>query len=453
MFREKIILLSLLVSLAALAAPTETWEAPEGCPRGPAVSRGSSFDIQFGHANSFSDSRGCAVSRDRVTAAPLRILGCEPVSRSPDLLMVEAPANWNHQCFRGTPLERGEKRVFVVKASQFRFPHEEVRQQQLEDCQRERGPVMPAAGLNLTASSDSRGSPMARLINDMHAAENGQKSTQEIERYHSCWLRSPNGPRDLSRNQRSLAAYERNYRHLLTVASEQFGVPVGLLSCLCGRESRFQADVSAGPGGTGARGVCQATNANLEDVQKWRDTIPAVNEAFTGYLRRLQGQGLLERPGCATARLTKDNIVACPSLGFAAAATYLSNGYARVQDGQRRIGQRMHWQNQSLDTLVTLAASYNMGVGLTVQAMNRQSRASRSHRLLAATCEHFGAAKVQEVVGHMVGLRACLQAGTWLDHQGKPLGGECQGNPAENQRQVDALARYRANLSSVSCGR
>jgi hypothetical protein len=110
------------------------------------------------------------------------------------------------------------------------------------------------------------------------------------------------------------------------------------------------------------------------------------------------------------------------------------------------------WSANGLDTLVTLAASYNVGVGFTDKALRHAQRQSWGRKLLNSTCDKFGAAKFKEVKGHMLSLRSCMKEDSWLDHQGKPLRGECEMDELTERNQLRSLAAYEGSLPG-SCGR
>jgi hypothetical protein len=396
----------------------------ESCPEGPALSATGSFKIQFGNFVTGQGFRTCDVNDVQMAGLPLEVIGCFPFHESAKYLQVRAPQGWSHPCFQAAPDN------FIVHRSDFMLPPSQPTSRTEIPCPE----ALPQSPLSAHYYS-GRGNPIALLIQDFQASENNQKTPQEIEKYHRCLLGS-------QREQARRDAYSQSFRFQIEEASVTFGVPLGLLTCLCGRESRFQANAQSE---TGAKGLCQATDANLIDVEKWRREIPAIREAYNSYVQKLGNR--LEDRSCANAPLSKSLLVRCPSLAFAAASIYLSYGYSRIEGNTRF--RDLHWTGQGLGTLVTVAAAYNVGVPFTDRALRSASQNRRENALLLSTCERWGRSedagrsKFRELRGHMLSLRACLKQDVWLDHQGRPLGGECTPSAL-------SLANSRASMERFS---
>ena len=283
-----------------------------------------------------------------------------------------------------------------------------------------------------------RKDPIVVLINDMVASENNLKNLENVEKYHSCLLSNP-----WEKKQNEI--YKQKYRHSIQEAAHAFDVPLPLLTCLCGRESRFKNQATSH---TGVKGLCQTTGNTLKDIEKWRTTIPEVSKAWEYFVKGLGKD--LENPGCAKAKLTPETLAVCPSLGFGAAAIYLQYANSRIEKNEKF--KNVNWQARDLETLVTIAASYNVGVELTDKALDSVNKNKWQRTLLSATCQQFSKdksrakAKFKELKGHMVALRSCIQDDNWLDHHGKPLKAECTKSEAINQHQKSRLARFEASI-------
>ncbi len=368
--------------------------------------------------------RGCqTVSRVDLMGLPLEAVGCV-VEDGVQKLLVKRPEYWWQPCLPLPPPE-----TFTVYAEDFTLRPNPLASGVVADCQPAvaSGPSSVAVPTVIPDPNLLRSITMA--IQSFDAQENNLKTVAEVEKYHRCLLHS-----ERERNQQ--ATYLEQYRFMIESAAEAFNVPITLMSCLCGRESRFDAGAASH---TGVVGLCQATRANLEDVEKWRSTIPEIGAAWRTYVDRLGTR--LEDASCANAMVTRELLAKCPSLSFGAAAIYLSYANSRVGEDSFR----MHaWDDLSIQSLTAFASAYNVGVGFTAQSLEGLDRSRFAPELLRDTCGRFGAGKFRELKNHMVALRACMQGGSWLDHQGKPMGGECASTTtaaeqAQLQRFINAL--------------
>jgi hypothetical protein len=443
-----------------------TIPAQASCPVGQAASKRQAFTVVTGNLADGAPKQGCAVELDRIVYEPMEIVGCYPASDYPEFLKLKTPQGWTHKCFATPPesivvparefIVRDNKRVWPFRPGSllpFPQPLPMEKAAKAEDCPPllvpvESAPVEPVIPakekqmVNLPVTNvqyyAERKNAIVVLINDLVAAENNLKTLESVEKYHGCLLSQP-----WEKEQNKI--YKQKYRHSLQQAADSFQVPLPLLTCLCGRESRFK---KAAVSNTGVKGLCQTTGNTLIDIEKWRSTIPEVNKAWNDFVSGLGKD--LEQPWCAKAKLNSQTLAACPSLGFGAGAIYLQYANSRVEKNERF--KNVHWQTHELDTLVTLAAAYNLGVGLTVKALRDVNKNKWQRTLLNATCQQFSKDKVRakskfkELKGHMVALRSCLQEDNWLDHHGNPLGGECTMDERAIQHQKSRLARFEATI-------
>lgn len=291
---------------------------------------------------------------------------------------------------------------------------------------------------------EGRDNVIGLMINDMNAGDNKLKTADQIEKYHRCLL---SGKSERSQGK----SYDELYKHQIAVATESFNVPVGMLTCLCGRESRF--DARSANGESSARGICQAMSDSLSDVKRWISEIPALKNSWQGYLGRLGKR--LEHADCATSPLNAELLMRCPSLGLGVASVYLSYVYSRVEKSGSLT--KNQWDAQGLETIVSVAGSYFAGPGFADKALKSKNRAAWPASLMESQC-NFAKEKKKDQAwvntrlntlrNHMVSVRNCVQADNWLDHQGKPLRGECESSgSAAQQKELD---KFRASLS-MSC--
>ncbi len=303
----------------------------------------------------------------------------------------------------------------------------------------------PSCGNVTKHKYSDRDNAIGLLINDMNASDNKLKTADQIEKYHRCLLSS--------KTERSQSrSYEDSYRHQIAVANESFNVPIGMLTCLCGRESRFDARSSAGE--SSARGICQALSESLSDVKRWIATIPALKTSWEAYVARLGNK--IEHPDCATQPLSSEVLMRCPSLGLGVASVYLSYVYSRVEKGGTLT--KNQWDAQGLNTIVAVAGSYFAGPGFADKAMKKSSNRARwPAALMEEQCvfakeknkdQKWIDTRLSTLRNHMVSIRNCVQADNWLDHQGKAMQGEC-ASPTHAQR-LQELEQFRASLP-MSC--
>lgn len=293
---------------------------------------------------------------------------------------------------------------------------------------------------------EGRDNAIGLLINDHIAEQNKLKTTDQIEKYHACLL---SGKKEARQGQ----DYLTSYRYLIAAASESFNVPIAMLTCLCGRESRF--DARAASGHSDARGICQALGASLADVNRWRTTIPGLKRDWEDYVRRIHAR--LEDPSCATAPVTHDTLMRCPSLGLGVASLYLRFAYSRVEKGSFGQGS---WDTSTLATLTTVAGAYFAGPGLATKALAKTRDRARWHKaLMSEVCfdakergrtREWTHTRLSQLRNHMSSVRNCMQADNWLDHQGAPLKGECAMAASHAAQQLQALEKFRGSIP-VTC--
>lgn len=416
-----------LLSILVLVSP---YLAEAACPDGRAISRGRNFSALSGNPADGSKLKECDLKNSQLAGVPLEIVGCHPFSEYPRYLLVKPLDGFTHHCFKEPP------ESILVNSWEF-FTSNKVAPRLDPKGDQESGcpEVSPKTYGGLY---NDRKDPIFFLMNDLIASENKLKSAESLEKYHSCLLSNP-----WEKKQNEI--YKTKYRHVLQEAATTFDVPLALLTCLCGRESRFQADAVSS---TSVKGLCQTTGRTLMDVEKWRKTIPEVGERWKRFVTDLGKK--LEDPSCAQAPINSETIARCPSLGFGAASIYLLYANSRVEKNQRF--KNVQWQAHGLENLVTIAASYNVGVELTDRALQDVQSAKWQRTLLSATCKQFSKnknrakAKFKELKNHMVALRSCLQEDNWLDHHGKPLKAECSMEEAKVSQQKQRLARFEATI-------
>lgn len=295
------------------------------------------------------------------------------------------------------------------------------------------------------AQYSGRDNAIGLLINDIGAKENKLKTADEIEKYHRCLLSD-------KAERPNEAAYEGRYRFLIAQATESFDVPVGMLTCLCGRESRFEA--SEVNDESGATGICQSLAGSLSDVERWRRTNPKVKAAWEAFVGHLGTK--LEDPSCAGRPLSPPLLKRCPSLGLGVASIYLKFVYSRVERDNNFAS--LTWDRQSVDTLTTVAGAYYAGASVAEKALrNQPNRAYWNRSMMHEVCVEAKAngmtpdwmhTRLSTLRNHMQAVRNCIMAGTWLDHQGNPMGGECHS--ADSPDQLKAMQKFRESLP-VEC--
>lgn len=296
-----------------------------------------------------------------------------------------------------------------------------------------------------------RGDAVSVLLDDLMIENTGIKGSQDIDRYHMCLLSQ--NPGEKTQRQK----YYENYRAMIAFANRTFRVPIGLLTCTCGRESRFAADAKNSGGATG---VCQATGTFLNDVNKWISRPGRLQNEWRSYIDSLGDR--LEHSSCRNLPVTKEMITRCPSLGLGTSAIYLRHIFARFE-GKRDEMSEEDWARQSVESFAVASGAYNVGVTFADNVLDGVvDRRRWPQQLLKKTCESWlvrssnpaqrrrelarAEDKFKELKGHLVALRNCLQKENYLDHQGNPMRGECGGSDAQKQQQLAGLERFRTSL-------
>lgn len=296
---------------------------------------------------------------------------------------------------------------------------------EIGDC---KDPVVQTLDPDVTAGMTS----IFRILESDDAQNNGFKQIGHLEKYHRCLLTGKKNQYD---------NYVTRYREIIEDASSAFGLPMALLTCSCGRESLFDAKATSH---TNVKGICQNVGASLQDVNRWISIKGSkVQERWKRFLSLLGNK--IESKSCLTAGLSQQAVERCPSLGLGAAAVYYSYLYKEATE-EESIGSAS-WDSKSLDTLITLAAANNVGPA-RVKSLRGKKKDKWAKALLAETCQKDGLGKFKEVKAHMLALHSCLIDGSWLDHQGKPLGGECARNndPVSVAKQQGARAAFAGRL-------
>lgn len=369
----------------------------------------------------------CRVEDPALTGNPLEVIGCFSKSPSRVPVFVKAPEGITNKC-----IER-EDRVLQVFPEDFQFqPVNAVTKKAAApvpaaavDCQE---PVMQTMDPDVAAGMTS----IFRILESDDAQSNGFKQIGHLEKYHRCLLTGKKNQYD---------NYVTRYRDIIENASEAFGLPMALLTCSCGRESLFDAKATSH---TNVKGICQNVGASLEDVSRWINIKgSAVQKRWKRFLTLLGDK--IEYKSCLRAELSQRTVEHCPSLGLGAAAVYYSYLYKEATE-EESIGNAS-WDSKSLDTLITLAAANNVGPA-RVKALQGKKKDKWAKALLAETCKKDGVAKFNEVKDHMLALHSCLIDGSWLDHQGKPLAGECSklNGPESLAKQQSARAAFAGRL-------
>ncbi|MCO5142515.1 MAG: hypothetical protein M9962_05435 [Oligoflexia bacterium] len=401
------------------------------CPVGEVIPNDVNIDLVFTTFGAQESPRQCTTSTDDLEL-PLQIEGCYPVGGNPEYLVVRAKRAWNNKCFKDPSA------TFTVKASQF-FIMTSQDAHDLKTC----NAAMPESIEKqkeietVKVLYEGRDNPVGLLINDINAAENSLKSVEEIEKYNSCIARQS--------GQSERDNYKESFRFFFEAASVDFGVPLSLMNCLCGRESKFDHKAANGS----ARGLCQAMEGNLSDINRWIQKVPELKSSWSSYLNRISKYS---SPSCRTDKLTQSKIMECPELAVGAAAVYLVYGYSRIEgNGSMR---NNIWNSHELSSMIAIGASYNVGVGTAMKAVKRaRGRSGWDRALLQQTCDDFSSVKFNEVRGHIVSLRNCMVQGSWLDHQGKLMKGNCVFADDEEKEFHLALAKkYENSLpAKISC--
>jgi hypothetical protein len=306
-------------------------------------------------------------------------------------------------------------------------------------------PVAANAADDSAAAYSQRDNAIGLMINDFEAKDNKLKTAGEIEKYHRCLLSD-------KAERPNEAAYDGHYKFLIAQATETFDVPVGMLTCLCGRESRFEANEVNDE--SGATGICQSLDGSLADVERWRQTNPKIKAAWQSFVTHLGPK--LEDASCATQPLSPPLLKRCPSLGLGVASIYLKFVYSRVQRNAD-FGDTT-WSAQSVDTLTTVAGAYYAGAGVADKALHGLADRSMWNRaMMHQVCVNAKAkgmtpdwmhTRLSTLRNHMQAVRNCIMAGNWLDHQGNPMGGECKDANADAQ--VKSMKTFRDSLP-VEC--
>lgn len=295
-----------------------------------------------------------------------------------------------------------------------------------------------------------RGDPVSVLLDDLMIENTGIKGSEDIDRYHMCLLSQ--NPGEKSQREK----YYENYRAMIAFANRSFRVPIGLLTCTCGRESRFDGRAKNG----GATGVCQATGSFLTEVNKWIARPGKIQNEWRAYIDSLGDR--LEHSSCRNLPVTKEMIARCPSLGLGTSSIYLRHIFARFE-GKRDEMSDEDWARQSVESFAVASGAYNVGVTFADNVLDGVSDRKRwPQHLLKKTCESWlvrsedpakrrrelarAEDKFKELKNHLVALRNCLQKENYLDHQGNPMRGECGGTEAQKKKQVAGLERFKSSL-------
>jgi hypothetical protein len=395
------------------------------CPTGYAFVKNREIEVQLGAPTT---AKGCRLKKADLRDQPLPVTGCFPRSPDPQYIYVETPQGFSDPCFLQSPSG------IYIRSSDVTINANKSRD--CVECNRKK---------EATNAYDNRNFALGLLLNDLAAKENKLKPFDKVEKYHRCLLNN-------KREQGNAGKYEERYRHLIETARESFGVPVGLLTCLCGRESRFNATEQNKE--SSAKGICQAMSGSLADVERWRSSIPTLKTYWKSFVNRLGKQ--LEDPSCMGQPLSHEILMRCPSLGIGVAAIYLNYVYSNVE--RSKTFADINWESQSLNTLTSVAGSYFLGPGTAMRAFKKTSNRSEWPQALARqVCEDSNTAKVKltpkqleerlaTLQNHMAAIRNCMQNDNWLDHQGKPMGGECAMSPEQIANNTQDMNRFRASL-------
>lgn len=412
--------------LLLLLFPLLAWA--NDCPKGFAVSKRSEFYVQIRDDLARYGYRNCTVEKDEIVGTPLEIVGCDPWRGDPNMLFVKVPEGWTNKCFSYP------QKILRVYANQFEFQKKEApapAPAELADCAEEQEETLDpdiAAGM----------SSILRIIESDYAQMYGFKQIGHLEKYHRCLLTGA-GKKNQYDN------YVSRYREIIEDASTAFKLPMALLTCSCGRESMFDAKAVSH---TNVRGICQNIGPSLSDVNRWINIKGSEIQKRWQHFLQLLGDKI-EYKSCLRAELNQRTVEHCPSLGLGAASVYFSYLYKEATE-EESIG-KASWDSKHLETLITLAAANNVGPA-RLKAIHGKKRERWAKALLKETCDKDGAGKFEEVREHMLSLHSCLMEGSWLDHQGKPLAGECKrlNTPESVAAQKADRAAFAAQLPS-SC--
>lgn len=314
------------------------------------------------------------------------------------------------------------------------------------------GKSTPAERIELAKKSYQRGDGIAAKLDDLMVENTGIKSSTEIDEYTSCMLSQT------SRESEARKKYQENYRAMIAFASRTYRVPIGLLSCTCGRESRYASSAQ----NDGATGLCQATGGFLEEINKWINKPGAAQNEWRDYIDSLGAR--LEHSSCRNTPITKEMIKLCPSLGLGTSAIYLRHIFARFEGKSKDSDMgEADWGRQSVESFAVASGAYNVGVSFADNVLDGvTNRKGWPNHLLKKTCESWlvrsddpvkrkiqldrAKNKFSEVKNHLVAVRNCLQKDNFLDHQGNPMNGACGGTDAQKKKQLASLQKFKSSL-------
>jgi hypothetical protein len=251
----------------------------------------------------------------------------------------------------------------------------------------------------------------------------GMKTDVEVDRYVACHLGGEQPYQD----------YNNRYRHLIRSASEAFGVPRGLLTCLLMRESQFDSRLVSE---TGARGLGQHTRVNIAHIREQLTKNGRDRESWEQY-RALAGRSPAAPLRCPN-QFSSEADAFCPDSSIGAAALYLREIQQALMRSSRV--QNVQWEN-GLDLSLVMVAAYNMGSPTAASAVRNlhdipdwvravQERPTRSE-------------KRTEVMKHIRAIRNCMAHDVWR--------GLADRDPIRTRRQCEDRATQRARSNrSVS---
>lgn len=443
------------ISLLLLSGPN-SWGA---CPVGDlARLSNENVPLTFDWAQGSGAPKKCTITNtNALKTYPAKIVGCLANEHGEEQFLLEPSATLPNNC-TSAPITRLYLPTthFLVEANDLakrtfqkgKNPPPESRALKMEAKPTRPSPSSENPSLpqrtNFSGPEDRReayyrGDGIGTLLDDVRFQGRNIKSSQDVDKYHMCLLTKEKAERPFAEK------YYKEYRALISYASVNFGVPNSILSCTCGRESRFNGKLKDR---LGAAGVCQATGDFLDEVNRFIAKPGEMRDAWKSYMASIENR--LESPECKNTPITKEMILKCPSLGIGTTSLYLRHIFSRLEGRTNNKMNEEDWNKQTLESLIAVSGAYNVGVTFADNVLgNVLDRRQWPRTLLQKTCESWlvrstdpGQRKLQidrakdkfaELKGHLLALRNCLKKDVAIGHQGELLGGDCAPRNPEKQ--------------------
>jgi hypothetical protein len=262
----------------------------------------------------------------------------------------------------------------------------EAREISSRDCPPERTPVSSVTEL------------LGRIISDTA----GLKNKQELQTYLDCYS---------TPHQKE---YQHDFKPMIELAEQVFGVPSILLTCLLRRESSWDKE-AVSP--TGAVGLGQHLKANSAFISRLIGDSPARRRAHTQarstvarqwdyYMNHIAKTRPELLKGCSGGFDLEDRT--CPAASIAAASVYLVQIQKELNSSSKI--PSMEWEDFK-SHFVTAAAAYNIGNGFASKAVKGLS--DSDEWVDALMDRPMKAGKRGELTDHIRALRNCMGKNNW----------------------------------------